>query len=322
MDQPWLRQSKTVCGRGSIVVILPIVHHGGYTADTPDGHRFPMRKFARLSEVLIEDGLVLHGFHTPEPIGRDQLFLAHTRAYTDGVLNGSLMPTEVRKIGFPLTPSVILRAQLATGGTLMAARLALAYGLACNSAGGSHHAYADHGAGFCVFNDVAVAAACLLAEMEHLKIMVVDLDVHHGDGTAAIFASEPRVFTFSMHCDENWPLVKPPSDHDEAVPIGTGDAGYLAILGQTLPSLLDGFAPDLVFYIAGVDPHMDDRLGKLSLSDAGLMARERFVIEQVRSRAIRLVTLLGGGYSNDIDTLANRHALVFHACADYLSTRR
>lgn len=300
--------------------ILPVVHHADYTADTPDGHRFPMRKFARLAQVLIEDGLVPHGFHAPEPITRNQLLCAHTPAYADGVLDRTLATQDVRRIGFPLTPAVVRRAQLATGGTLLAARLALAHGIACNSAGGSHHAMAGQGAGFCVFNDVAVAAANLLAEQPDLKIMVVDLDVHHGDGTASIFANEPRVFTFSMHCDDNWPLLKPPSDCDIGIGKGTGDGAYLAILEDILPTLLARVAPDLVFYIAGVDPHIEDRLGKLSLTNAGLMARERFVIETVRQRGIALATVLGGGYCVDIDALAARHALVFHACADWLAS--
>jgi acetoin utilization deacetylase AcuC-like enzyme len=302
--------------------ILPIVHHPDYTADTPDGHRFPMGKFARLAEVLVQDGLVPHGFHLPEPISRDQLLKAHTADYVDGVLTATLGTQDVRRIGFPLSPRVIRRAQLATSGTLLAARLALEYGLACNSAGGSHHAMAGSGAGFCVFNDVAVAASNLLAENPALKIMVVDLDVHHGDGTASIFASDPRVFTFSMHCDDNWPLVKPASDFDLGIAKGMDDAGYLEQLKINLPNLLDDVAPDLVFYVAGVDPHQEDRLGKLNLTIGGLMARERFVVEQVRRRQIKLATVLGGGYSTDIDALAARHALVFHACADWLSSGR
>ena len=300
--------------------ILPIVHHADYTADTPSEHRFPMQKFARLAEVLIQDGLVSHGFIVPEPITREQLLRAHSSDYVDGVLHRTLGPQEVRRIGFPLTAGVVRRAQLATGGTLLAARLALAQGLACNSAGGSHHAMAQHGAGFCVFNDVAVAASNLLVETPALKIMVIDLDVHHGDGTASIFATEARVFTLSLHCDDNWPLVKPPSDCDIALPKNTGDSAYMASLTAVLPNLLDRFAPDLVFYIAGVDPHKDDRLGKLSLTDAGLMARERYVIEHVRTRHIPLVTVLGGGYASDIDALAARHALVFHACADWIAS--
>lgn len=298
---------------------LPIVHHPSYTADTPENHRFPMGKFARLAQTLIQDGLVPHGFYTPEPIAREQLLLTHTSQYVDGVLGASLTPSEVRKLGFALTPSVILRAQLATAGTLLAARLALQQGLACNSAGGSHHAHAGFGAGFCVFNDVAVAANVLLSEQPSLKIMVVDLDVHHGDGTASIFAQDMRVFTLSVHCEENWPLLKPLSDRDFALPKGMTDPDYLDIIAQHLPSLMDEVTPDLVFYIAGVDPHGEDRLGKLKLTDAGLMARERLVVEQVRGRNVPLVTVLGGGYSSDLDALATRHSLVFHAAADWLA---
>lgn len=298
--------------------LLPIVHHPDYTADTPDGHRFPMQKFAQLAEILRADGLAPHGFVTPEPISRDDLIRAHTPAYVDGVLNRTLDAIAVRRIGFTLTERVVLRAQLATAGTLLAARLALQEGLACNSAGGSHHARADQGAGFCVFNDVAVAASVLLAEGSVKQILVVDLDVHHGDGTALIFRDEPRVFTFSLHCDDNWPLEKPPSDLDVALPKGTGDAVYLAALDESLPAMLDQVRPDLVFYIAGVDPHQDDRLGKLAMTDLGLMTRERRVIEAVRGRDIPLVTVLGGGYGHDVNAVARRHSFVFHAAADYL----
>lgn len=298
--------------------LLPIVHHPDYTADTPDGHRFPMQKFAQLADILRQDGLAPHGFVTPEPISRADLIRAHTPVYVDAVLSRTLDATAVRRIGFSLTERVVLRAQLATAGTLLAARLALQEGLACNSAGGSHHARADQGAGFCVFNDVAVAASVLLAEGAVNQILVVDLDVHHGDGTALIFSDEPRVFTFSMHCDDNWPLEKPPSDLDVALPKGTGDAAYLAALDQYLPALLDHVRPDLVFYIAGVDPHQDDRLGKLALTDQGLMTRERRVIAAVRSRSIPLVTVLGGGYGHDVTAVARRHSFVFHAAADFL----
>lgn len=298
--------------------LLPIVHHPDYTADTPDGHRFPMQKFAQLADILRQDGLAPHGFVTPEPIPRADLIRAHTPAYVDGVLSRTLDAAAVRRIGFSLTERVVRRAQLATAGTLLAARLALQEGLACNSAGGSHHARADQGAGFCVFNDVAVAASVLLAEGSVKQILVVDLDVHHGDGTALIFQDEPRVFTFSMHCDDNWPLEKPPSDLDVVLPKGTGDAGYLAALDDCLPAVLDQVRPDLVFYIAGVDPHQDDRLGKLALTDQGLMTRERRVIEAVRGRAIPLVTVLGGGYGHDVTAVARRHSFVFHAAADFL----
>ncbi|WP_085341112.1 histone deacetylase family protein [Aquidulcibacter paucihalophilus] len=298
--------------------LLPIVHHPDYTADTPDGHRFPMQKFAQLAEILRAEGLAPHGFVSPEPILREDLIRAHTPAYVDAVLSRTLDSAAVRRIGFNLSERVVLRAQLATAGTLLAARLALQEGLACNSAGGSHHARADQGAGFCVFNDVAVAASVLLAEGAVKQILVVDLDVHHGDGTALIFRNEPRVFTFSLHCDDNWPLEKPPSDVDVALPKGMGDAGYLAALNEHLPALLDEVRPDVVFYIAGVDPHQDDRLGKLALTDQGLMTRDRRVIEAVRRRAIPLVTVLGGGYGHDVTAVARRHSFVFHAAADFL----
>ncbi len=198
-------------------------------------------------------------------------------------------------------------------GTVLAARLALEHGLACNTAGGSHHAFAGAGTGFCVFNDVAVAARLLLAEGLIGRALVVDLDVHQGDGTAAMLADEPRAFTFSVHCRTNFPARKQQSDLDLALDAGVGDADYLTALDRLLPALLDRVAPDLVFYNAGVDPHVDDRLGRLSLSDGGLAERERLVLAACRSRGVPVACVVGGGYADDLDLLARRHALLHQA---------
>jgi acetoin utilization deacetylase AcuC-like enzyme len=202
-----------------------------------------------------------------------------------------------------------MRARLATAGTLLAGELALETGLACNTAGGSHHAHAGFGAGFCVFNDVAVAARALLAQGRVRTVLVVDLDVHHGDGTAAIFGTDPAVFTFSMHCDANWPMLRPPSDLDIALPAGTGDDIYLARLHAALPALIRQVRPDLAFYVAGVDVHAADRLGHLALSDAGIRARDRFVLESLRLAGVATVTVLGGGYDADPACVAARHLI-------------
>jgi acetoin utilization deacetylase AcuC-like enzyme len=205
---------------------------------------------------------------------------------------------------------------MAAAGTVLAARLALRHGLACNTAGGSHHAFAGFGSGFCVFNDVAVAARLLLAEGSVGRVLVVDLDVHQGDGTAAIFAADPSVVTFSMHCRTNFPARKQQSDLDVALEPGIGDEEYLAALDAVLGPLLDRVRPDLVFYNAGVDPHVDDQLGRLALSDAGLAARERRVLDACLGRGLPLACVLGGGYAPTVDLVAARHAILHRVILD------
>jgi acetoin utilization deacetylase AcuC-like enzyme len=240
----------------------PIVHHPAFRAEMPAGHRFPMDKFSRLAAVLEAEGVPgPDGFHRPELIDVETLRLVHTEDYVRGVLEQSLPADVVRRIGMPNSESVAIRARATTGGTLLTARLALEHGVACNTAGGSHHASAESGAGFCVFNDVAVAARRLLAEGAIGKALVVDLDVHQGDGTAKIFEGEASVFTFSMHAEKNFPARKAASDLDIDLADGTGDEAYLATLSEILPALFDRVDPDLVFFNAGVDPHADDKLG-------------------------------------------------------------
>lgn len=295
----------------------PFVHHPAYTAETPAGHRFPMNKYQRLAEVLVEEGLVgPGGFHEPEVGGFELIAGAHSPAYVRAVFDQTLGPAESRRIGLPITPSVARRARAATAGTVLAARLALAQGLACNTAGGSHHAARDHGAGYCVFNDVAVAASALLAEGAVSRVLVVDLDVHQGDGTASIFADEPRVFTFSMHAAKNFPARKQPGDLDVDLPDGLEDDGYLARLSEVLPDLVEQVRPQLVFFNAGVDPHRDDRLGRLALSDQGLARRDALVFETCLSRGAPVAGVIGGGYGHDVSVLARRHAGLHRAAAE------
>lgn len=297
----------------------PIVHHPAFRAEMPAGHRFPMDKFARLAAVLEAEGLAgPAGFVRPAPIDLDSLLLVHDEAYVRGVLDQTLPAEVARRVGLPNTESVARRAQAAVGGTLAAARLALEHGIACNTAGGSHHAQADTGAGFCVFNDVAVAARRLLAEGSVGQVLVVDLDVHQGDGTARIFEDDPSVFTFSMHAEKNFPARKAVSDLDIDLPDGTGDGAYLRKLEEILPDLLARAAPDLVFFNAGVDPHADDKLGRLSLSDEGLARREAFVLGSCLERGIPVAGVIGGGYDADIDRLARRHALLHRAAREAL----
>jgi acetoin utilization deacetylase AcuC-like enzyme len=291
--------------------MLPVVHHPAYVAPMPADHRFPMAKFGRLMSVLLEDGVVApEQVRVPVPAPAAWLELAHAPAYVAAVLNQTLPAAAVRRIGLPVTPEVALRARAANGGTLLAARLALEHGLACNTAGGSHHAFADHGSGFCVFNDVAVAIRVLLAEARIERALVVDLDVHQGDGTAAIFRGEPCVFTFSMHCRTNFPLHKQVSDLDLALDAGLEDEAYLALLAAHLPGLLEEVRPDVVFFDAGVDPHVDDRLGRLALSAAGIERRERLVLETCLKAGVPVVGVVGGGYAPDLEQLVRLHAIL------------
>ena len=290
---------------------LPVVHHPAYVAPMPPGHRFPMAKFGRLMAYLLEERVVEPGeVHVPELAPAAWLQLAHAGEYVSAVLTQGLDEAAVRRIGLPITPQVAHRSRAANGGTVFAARLALEHGLACNTAGGSHHAFAGHGSGFCVFNDVAVAARVLLDEGLVERILVVDLDVHQGDGTAAIFEGDPRVITFSMHCRTNFPLRKQRSDLDLALDPGLKDDGYLALLAEHLSGMLEDVRPQLVFYNAGVDPHVDDRLGRLALTEEGLWRRERFVLETCLKAAVPVAGVIGGGYAPDLDQLARLHAIL------------
>lgn len=266
---------------------LPIVHHPAYCAEIPAAHRFPMNKFRRLAEVLTDAGLAgSGGFQKPVPAPAEWLALVHDRTYVDQVLSSSVPQKIAREIGLPMTEAVALRARCATAGTVLAATLALEHGLALNTAGGSHHSRREQGAGFCVFNDVAVAIRVLQADGAIDRALVVDLDVHQGDGTAAIFAGDDSVFTLSLHGERNYPVRKRASSLDVPLPDGCGDADYLAALAPALETALTASAPDIVFLNAGVDPHLDDRLGRLSLSDAGLRARERMVMARVRGAGL------------------------------------
>ncbi|MEO0411481.1 MAG: histone deacetylase [Pseudomonadota bacterium] len=298
---------------------VAIIHSPAYVAPLPEGHRFPMNKYYYLLQQLKASGLAGDAnVFTPAPAPRAWLDLAHDPAYVSAVLEQRVDQSITRRIGFPVTQRVALRSQLSSAGTLMAARIALEHGIAINSAGGSHHAHADFGAGFCVFNDVAVAASVMLHEGEVKKVLVVDLDVHQGDGTARIFASDPRCSTFSMHCRINFPVRKAESDLDVALDPKTADSAYLAALAEHFPSLLAREQPDMVFYNAGVDPHEADRLGKLSLTDGGLAARDRYVINTCRTRRVPVAIVMGGGYGDDIPAIARRHSFVYQAAADAL----
>ncbi len=305
----------------NLAVSLPLVYHPHYTAALPSGHRFPMTKFRRLYELLLQSGLVTsEDVHEPMPAKRSWLELAHTPEYVEGVCSASLDDASVRRIGLPVDEKLVRRSLAAVGGTVLASRLAFDHGIACNSAGGSHHAFSGHGSGYCVFNDVAVAARVLLDEGRVRRVLIVDLDVHQGDGTAEILSGDPGAFTFSIHCAQNFPKSKQISDRDVALPAGTGDDDYLAVLKTELHELLPEYSPELVIYNAGVDTHRNDRLGKLALSDEGIAARERAVLSLCRASGVPVACVVGGGYDMDADVIARRH-MILHREARAITER-
>jgi len=298
---------------------LPIVHNPAYDAHFSPDHRFPMSKYRLLADAIMEEGLAGPGdFHVPAPAPAQWVKLAHDPAYVDQVF-ACAVPREIEKeIGFEVTERTALRARCAVAGTVMAARLALEHGIACNTAGGSHHAGRMHGAGFCTFNDVAVAAHVLLADGEISSALVLDLDVHQGDGTAEIFAGDSRVFTASVHAEKNYPHEKRTSDYDLALPDGMEDLAYLKTLAQVLEELRDRTAPDIVFYNAGVDVQAEDRLGRLALTDHGIEQRERMVFAPFRARGIPVCGVIGGGYSKDVAALARRHVILNRVASEFV----
>jgi acetoin utilization deacetylase AcuC-like enzyme len=281
----------------------------------PDGHTFPMAKYARLRELVIGDGIVAPGdLRVPQAATRDELLAAHTPRYVDAVIDGALDAREQRRIGFPWSPAMAERARRSVGATIAATRQALedgGHGVSANLAGGTHHGFADHGEGYCVFNDVAVAARLAQRDLGIARILVVDLDVHQGNGTAHIFADDPSVFTLSVHAAGNFPFRKERSDLDVELPDGTADTAYLDALDAALDTAFSRAQPELVFYVAGADPYEGDRLGKLKLTIEGLRERDRRVFQRARERGasgVPCVVTMAGGYCPDVDTIARIHA--------------
>lgn len=296
---------------------LPLVYHPDYVAALPPGHRFPMAKFRQLYLQLLGDGVAtLQQFHTPELPPLDWIYQVHDREYVQAYCQGTLDDKAIRRIGLPWSEALARRTQIAVAGTVLTARLALQHGLACNTAGGTHHAFPAYGSGFCIFNDLAIAARTLQALGLVQKILIVDLDVHQGDGTAVIFAEDASVFTFSMHCEVNFPGTKQQSDLDVPLPVGMEDEAYLQTLASYLPDLLTQVRPDLVLYDAGVDPHLGDRLGKLALTDTGLYRREMQVLSTCVAAGYPVACVIGGGYADDLDALVYRHSLLHRAASN------
>ncbi|HTG39671.1 histone deacetylase [Sphingomonas sp.] len=286
--------------------MIPIVHHADYVALAPARSGYQWNKNGLVRDLLIDSGARL-AWHTPEPMPRAWLEAAHEPEYVAEVIEARVPPAKERRIGFPVTPLVARRAQAVPGGTWLAALLALDHGYAANTAGGSHHALAATGAGYCVFNDLACAAIRLVEEGVVGRVLIVDCDVHQGDGTASLTAGRHDIATYSIHADKNFPARKARSTLDVALPDGVEDAEYLATLESTLAPMIDGFAPDLILYQAGVDPFAGDRLGRLSLTLDGLAERERLIARLARSRSLPVASALGGGYGHDATEVAQRH---------------
>ncbi|XP_054755038.2 uncharacterized protein SYNPCC7002_A1628-like [Lytechinus pictus] len=293
---------------------LPIVHHDGYESYLPPGHRFQMRKFNKLKDVLLHDGVISKKqISSPVHVIKDELVLVHTEEYIDKFFEGKTSQKEQRVTGFVWNEGLVSRCRYETGGTILGAELALGRGLVCSTGGGTHHAFPGHGAGFCLLNDMAVASRLLVHRKMVDRVLIIDLDVHQGDGTALIFQEDPNVFTLSVHCGKNYPVKKQQSDLDVSVDPGTGDDEYMRIIQDHVPPVLTKFRPGLVFFDAGVDPHKDDALGHLELTDQGLFRRDHWVMNEVIQRGIPCVAVIGGGYDKDVDILAARHSILHRA---------
>lgn len=299
--------------------MLHVVHHADYMAPRPDRGTFRFDKYRLVMEELraqAASGGSPISEHAPEPMPRAWLEAVHCPDYVDEVFRAAVPREKERRIGFPVTPHIASRVRHTNGGTWLAARLAMQHGYAANSAAGSHHALHDTGAGYCVFNDLAVAANRLIAEGDARRVLIVDCDVHQGDGTASLTAGRTDIFTLSLHAEKNFPVRKARSSRDVGLPDGVDDDGYMEALTRHLPQVLAEFAPDFVLYQAGVDPHAEDKLGRLALSDAGLAARDRFVVAEARRRGLAIASALGGGYGDDPRIVAARHAASMLAMAD------
>ena len=272
---------------------------------------------------LVRDGVVVPSRQVLEPsqITAELASLAHSEPYVEKFLRGETTLEDQRRTGFRWSWGLASRVRWECGGTLLAALVSLQRGLACSTAGGTHHAGPDYGSGFCLLNDLAITAASLLSLKLVEKVLIVDLDVHQGDGTALIFRDNPRVFTFSLHCQSNFPFRKQPSDLDIGLADQVTDREYLQTLRQTLPRLMEEVRPDIVLYDAGVDPHEDDDLGKLNLTDEGLYARDLTVLDCCVSRGVPVCSVIGGGYHRDLDILSRRHSIVHRAATEVFNAR-
>lgn len=284
---------------------VQIFYTDQFVLPLPPGHRFPMSKYARVREQV--EAAALGVLKIPDPATLEQLALAHDPDYVARVCDGRLTPAEIREIGFPWSPAMVERSLRSTGATIAASRAALVDGLAVNLAGGTHHAFRDRGEGYCVFNDAAVAARVMQAEARATDVLVIDCDVHQGNGTAAILAGDPTIFTFSIHGAHNFPFIKETSDLDINLPDRTGDEDYLAALEYGLRESLGRATPDLAIYLAGADPYHGDRIGRLALTMDGLARRDHLVLATCRSAGLPVAVTMAGGYARELDDVVAIH---------------
>ena len=294
--------------------MIAVVHHPAYVAPAPARSTYQWNKNGLVRDLLRGLGETVL-WHEPEAMPTRWLEAVHDPEYVAEVLAALVPPPKMRRIGFPVTPEVARRAAIVPGGTWLAAKLALEHGYAANSAGGSHHALAETGAGYCIFNDLAIAAVRLVEEGDAARVLIVDCDVHQGDGTASLTAGRTDIATYSIHAEKNFPARKARSTLDVPLADGMGDDAYLAKLAETLPPLVDHFAPDLILYQAGVDPFEGDRLGRLSLTRRGLWQRDYSIAAFAKMRGIPLASVLGGGYGVDAMEVSRRHVASIRALA-------
>lgn len=297
--------------------MLQIAFSPIYEYPLPKGHRFPMDKYSLIPQQLIYEGTVQDKqFFHPDPISEEIILLTHSAKYWEDLKNQTLSEKEIRAIGFPMTPLLVERGRHIAAGTLQCVEYAIKHGISMNAAGGTHHAFKEKGEGFCVFNDIAIAANHLIHSNKFNNILIVDLDVHQGNGSASIFNGQGQVFTFSIHGAKNYPFRKEASHLDIGLPDGTEDEAYLKILFNILPRVIDQHRPELIFYQAGVDILSTDRLGRLSVSREGCRKRDKYVMEICKKNKIPLVVTMGGGYSPQLSHIIEAHANTFRTATE------
>jgi acetoin utilization deacetylase AcuC-like enzyme len=297
--------------------MLQIAFSPIYEYPLPKGHRFPMDKYSLIPQQLLYEGTVQEKqFFHPDLISEEIILLTHSAKYWEDLKNQTLSEKEIRAIGFPMTPLLVERGRHIAAGTLQCVEYAIKHGISMNAAGGTHHAFKEKGEGFCVFNDIAIAANYLIHSNKFNNILIVDLDVHQGNGSASIFNGQGQVFTFSMHGAKNYPFRKEASHLDIGLPDGTEDDAYLKILFNILPRVIDQHRPELIFYQAGVDILTTDRLGRLSVSREGCRKRDKYVMEICKNNKIPLVVTMGGGYSPQLSHIIEAHANTFRTATE------
>jgi acetoin utilization deacetylase AcuC-like enzyme len=302
---------------------VKVFYSDHFVLPLPEGHRFPMKKYSMLRERVEQNGICGPGeLRTPHAVTNEEIFRAHDPDYLERVVAGTLTAKQMRKIGFPWSQRMVERSRQASGGTLDAARVALSEGIAANLAGGTHHAFAGRGEGFCVLNDSAIAARALLAEGLVEKVVVLDTDVHQGNGTAAILCEDPRVFTLSIHGEKNYPFYKEESDLDVPLPDGAGDGVFLAALVEALERVLDLEEWDLALFLAGADPFEGDKLGRLSVTKSGLAERDRVVLEGCRERGLPVAVTMAGGYARQVEDTVDIHFQTIKRASNVLRAER